>query len=265
MRNDNRTSVTPTRQVFWGVSLLVLALLSGCAATTPYRAHPQLEDRLRGGLRVAVMPPDVKVYEISIGEVREQMDEWSAVARQNVLAAINKRLTSGGGLTIRDFDPIVSEAAREEFEDARSLFQAVSLSVALHAYPTPAQFETKIDRFDYTLGPLPTLAQTSEADSLLFVFGVDHISSGGRVARDVATVLIGAAFGVIIVPQGGITTIGAVLVDLRTGDLLWFNKYSTAGVHDLRNPTSAEEFVAKALEGLTKPLPSAMPVKEKQQ
>ena len=142
---------------------------------------------------------------------------------------------------------------------------AVALSVALHAYPTPTQFALKKDRFDYTLGPLPTLAQTSEADSLLFVFAVDHISSGGRVARDVATVLIGAAFGVIIIPHGGITSIGAALVDPRTGDLLWFNKYTTAGVHDLRDPAKAEEFLAKALEGLTAPLPSGIPAKEGKQ
>ncbi|HSD51316.1 MAG TPA: hypothetical protein VLG48_07895, partial [Candidatus Methylomirabilis sp.] len=122
-----------------------MIFLAGCA-TTPYRANPQLQERLWSGLSVAVMLPDVKVYEISAGEVREQMDEWSEVARQNVLTAINRQLTIRGGLTIRDFNPTVSEAAREEFEDARSLFQAVSLSVALHAYPTPTQFATKQDR-----------------------------------------------------------------------------------------------------------------------
>ena len=70
MMSGHIVSLTARHRGHWAIPLLGLALLSGCAATTPYRAHPLLEDRLRGGLRLAVMPPDVKVYEISVGEVR---------------------------------------------------------------------------------------------------------------------------------------------------------------------------------------------------
>ncbi len=91
---DSCPKRTAMRRTLW-ISLTALALLSGCA-TTPYRAHPQLEDRLCGDLRVAVMPPDVKVYQITAGEAHEQMDEWSETVRKNVLAAINERLTNGG-------------------------------------------------------------------------------------------------------------------------------------------------------------------------
>lgn len=249
-----------------GVSaLLAIAFLSGCA-TTPYRAHPQFEERLGAGLRVAVMPPDVKVYQITAGEVRERMDEWSETARTNVLAAINKRLTSGGAHTIRKFDPSVSAAAREEFEDAQSLFRAVALSAALHAYPTPAQLQTKTEHFDYSLGPLPTLAQASEADALLFVQGLDHVSTSGRVARNVVVTILAvaatAASGVpLFLPSsgGGVTAIWAGLVDAQTGDVLWFNKHATAGAHDLRDPASAEAFVTDTLEGLAKGLSADTP------
>jgi len=271
MRTRYGVPLAAKRRSPWIIPLLAIAFLSGCA-TTPYRAHPQFEERLRSGLRVAVMPPDVKVYQITAGEVQEQMDEWTETARKNVVAAISKRLTGGGGLTIRDFDPTQSEAAREEFEDARWLFQAVALSAALHAYPTPVQLETKKERFDYTLGPLPTLAQASEADALLFVQGLDHISTSGRVARDVILTILAvaataAARSPIIFPgpSGGVTGMWAALVDAQTGDVLWFNKYSTAGAHDLRDPVSAEEFVSKTLEGLTTFVPTATPVKLKQQ
>ncbi len=243
---------TAMRRTLW-ISLAALALISGCA-TTPYRANPQFEERLRSGLTVALMPPDVKVYQITAGEVREQMDEWSAIARQNVSAAIRKWLESGR-LTVREFDPAKSQAAREEFEDASPLFQAVALSAVLHTYRPETQFKTKMDRFDYSLGPLPALAEASQADTLLFVRAVDNISTGGRVARNVVLALIGLAT-YSYVPLGGETAMAAALVDARTGDILWFNMLASRGGHDLRNPVSADTFVAGVFEAFVSTFPT---------
>lgn len=262
MVNDQVSRATRLPRRLWVTALLAIAFLSGCA-TTPYRAHPQFEDRLRTGLTVALVPPDVKVYQITAGEVREQMDEWSETARTNVLAAMRKRLGSGRVLTVREFDPAKSQAAREEFEDASPLFQAVALSAVLHTYRPETQFKTKMDRFDYSLGPLPALAEASEADALVFVRAVDNISTGGRVARNVALVLIGAAAGVVIIPQGGVTAMSAALVDARTGDILWFNTHASGGGHDLRDPASAETFVAQAFEAFAKTFPTGKPEMEK--
>lgn len=262
MMTHRAASAGTMRQAIWTVSALTLALLSGCA-TTPYRAHPEFEERLRGGLTVALVQPDVKVFQLTAGEVREQMDEWSQTAQRNVEAAIRKRLGSRGVLTVREFDPVKFQAAVEELEDARSLFQAVALSVILHTYRPETQFKTKMDRFDYSLGPLPALAGASEADTLLFVNALDHISTGGRVARNVALALIGAAAGVVVIPGGGTTAMAAALVDSRTGDILWFNRHASGGAHDLRNPASAEEFVAAAFEAFASTFPAGKPAIEK--
>jgi hypothetical protein len=261
MANENSPKRTAVRRILW-ISLAVLAFLSGCA-TTPYRAHPQFEERLRAGLRVAVMPPDVKVFQITAGEVREQMDEWSEAARKNVLAAIGRQVRSGRSLTFHEFDPAKSQAAREELEDATPLFQAVSLSAILHTYHPETQFQTKVERFDYSLGPLPALAEASESDALLFVIARDHISTGGRVARNIALVLIGAAAGVVIIPEAGISSMAAALVDAHTGDVLWFNTHATGGANDLRDPASAESFVTQAFEAFAKTFPTEKPAMER--
>ncbi len=260
MVTDSGPKRTAMRRTLW-IALAVLVFISGCA-TTPYRANPQFEERLRSGLTVALLPPDVKVYQITAGEVREQMDEWTDTARQNVLAAIRKWIGSGR-LTIREFDPAKFQAAREEFEDANPLFQAVALSAVLHTYRPETQFKTKMDRFDYSLGPLPALSEATEADALLFVNARDHISTGGRVARNIALVLLGAAAGVVIIPQGGVTAMAAALVDSRTGDILWFNTHASGGGHDLRDPASAEAFVAQAFEAFAKTFPTGKPEIEK--
>jgi hypothetical protein len=261
MVTDSGPKRTAMRRTLW-ISLTALALLSGCA-TTPYRVHPQFEGRLRTGLTVALLPPDVKVFQLTAGEVTEQMDEWSETAQRNVEAAIRKRLGSIRVLTVHEFDPAKVQTAREEFEDANPLFRAVALSAVLHTYRPETQFKTKMDRFDYSLGPLPALAEASEADALLFVTALDHISTGGRVARNIALVLIGAAAGVVVIPAGGATVMAAALVDARTGDILWFNRHATGGGHDLRDPASADAFVAQAFEAFSKTFPTGKPEMEK--
>ncbi len=237
----------------------VFVLLAGCA-TPHYRTHPQFEERLQAGMTIAVMPPDVKVYEVSAGEVPELMDEWTDAARKNVVYAVRTQLPSKGAFTLREFDPTESDAAKEEFEDTAALFRAVAMSAALHTYPeTGALFETKSKQFDYTLGPLPMIRQASGADVVLFIEGIDQISSGGRVARDVALLLVGAAFGVVIIPQGGLTAISAAVVDAQTGDVLWFNQHAARGKYDLRKLDSAESCVGDAFNYFITTFPATKP------
>ncbi len=247
------------------VATCLLAILAGCA-TVPYRTHPQFEQRVHAGMRVALLPPDVKVYEISAGEVPELIDEWSAAAQTNVTTAVSRQFPSGGMFTIMEFDPEQFETSKEEYEDARALFRAVSLSAALHTYPdSAAQLETKMKKFEYSLGPLPQIRESSGADAVLFIQASDQISSGGRVARNVAVTVVGALFGVIIIPSGGISYLSAALVDVQTGDVLWFSKHAEMGAHDLRKPDSADSFVAEAFEAFARTFPAGRPGTDRRQ
>ena len=233
------------------ILLLGLGLLAGCAIA-PYRAHPQFEERSRSIKTVALLPPNVKVYRLTAGGVRELMDEWSEEGRQNVVKAIAKSVGAEGGLILKEFDPGQSPAAKQEFDEARPLFEAVASSVLMHTYRPETTFQTKKERFDYTLGPLEGLAGAAEADALLFLYAFDHISTGGRVALNVFMVLLGAAAGVIIIPAGGQTGIMTALVDPKTGDVLWFNVKGSGGAHNLREAASAESLVADAFEEFKK-------------
>lgn len=231
--------------------VLALGLLAGCAIA-PYRAHPQFEERSRTIKTVALLPPDVKVYRLTAGGVRELMDEWSEEGRQNLVQAIAKRVGDDGRFVLKEFDPSQSPAVKQEFDEVRPLFEAVARSVLTHTYGPETTFQTKKERFDYTLGPLETLAGAADADALLFVHAFDHISTGGRVALNVFLVLLGAAGGVIIIPAGGQTAIITALVDPKTGDVLWFNVRGSGGAHNLREAASAESLVADAFEEFKK-------------
>lgn len=42
------------------IAARLLALVAGCATVGPH-THPQFEQRVQSGMRVALLPPDVKV------------------------------------------------------------------------------------------------------------------------------------------------------------------------------------------------------------
>ena len=250
-------------RVWLTAPLFAVALLAGCATSAPGpdRRAPQFAERLPTISAAALMPPDVKVYELSAGGTRELMDDWSQKARENVVTSLHKRLQPGRGapLGLKEFDPAQDPALEEEFRDVRALYEAVSMSVIAHTYAPGTTFPTKLERFDYSLGPLPRLGEAAGADTLLFVSASDEISSGGRVALNFLIVVMAAAGGTVAIPAGGATVITAALVDTKTGDLLWFTARGSSGAHDLREPASADSLVADTFEELRTSIASGRP------
>lgn len=102
--------------------------------------------------------------------------------------------------------------------------------------------------FEYTLGPVPALAEAAEADALLFLYTADHVSSGGRIALRTAeyTIAILTLSKVRSAPFRDL--IVTALIEGHTGDILWFNVQRRPVLHyDLRDPASAERTVREAL------------------
>lgn len=111
--------------------------VTGCAVT-PYRAHPDAARRLPTLRRLALMPPDVKVYSLSAGGVPELMDDWSERGRRNAADAVRRALTAHDGTyVLRDFAPDATDPRlTQQFEDVRALVDAIRSSPILHTYTT---------------------------------------------------------------------------------------------------------------------------------
>ena len=230
-------------------------LLAGLLAAVPasaasHRVHPELAERAKEIKTAVILPPRIDVFQLSAGGMKEKIDEWSAEATKNVLAAIEETLKDSSGLAFR----LVSEEslpmeAKSNLEETHALFDAVNTSVILHTYgPREQLFQDKIDRFDYSLGEDVLGLGNGNADVLLLVSGVDHVSTGGRIALQVAALLAGAAARTVLIPQGGATALAAALVDARSGAILWYNFVRSSGGHDLRDAASAGKLVKELLE-----------------
>jgi hypothetical protein len=250
-----------------GLSMLILAIMAGCVPAH-FRAQPQLEEKVQSIHTVAIMPPSIKFYALSIGGNTQLMDEPTASAKQIVAAAIEKELGRHAGVVFKAFpspsaildtnSDLTAAGVKDELQDTQALFEAVSASVILHTYkPEDApdqRFPEKLKNFDYSLGPeVERFAKLADADALLFVSGVDHISTGGRKAMmSGVAVLCTAGFlfnpiaaAMCLASLSGRAILSVALVDATTGALLWYN---VNGGTSLTYPEYVADLAAQVFE-----------------
>ncbi len=203
-----------------------------------------------GQYRLLVMRPDVSVGLLTAGGAVEPREDWTEQARANLVAALARQQAGRGGM-------VTVAATREEagadpalVADLERLHKAVGASIALHKY-LGQTLPTKKDRFDWTLGQQAVaFGQASGYDYALFLNAKDSFSSSGRVALQVVSSL-GCIVGVCIMPSGGQQSAFSSLVDLKTGQVVWFNVLSSS-TGDIRKPEGAEAMV-NSLLGKMKP------------
>jgi hypothetical protein len=220
-------------------AVLFLGVLAGCAAPVQ-RQTPQLRREAGTTPVIVVMPLDVELAQLTAGGMEEPQAEWTEAAHQHMAAALDEEARVRK-VKLITFDPEHGDAAdREVAADLIALHRAVGSAVLTHQYigqPLPS----KQGKFDWSLGPSVAAISRShqQADYALFLFVRDSYATAGRIAVIAIAALLGAG-----VPGG--TQVGfASVVDLKTGDIVWFN-FLLRGSGDLRTPTAAAETV-KAL------------------
>lgn len=239
------------------LALAASVSLTACVQTRQYAdvnfAPPQ------GDYKLLVMRPDVNVGAITTGGMVQPRADWTEQARANVVAALRAENSERGGQTMvldrRDALPGVSADTVAELE---RLHAAVGNSIALHKY-MGAYLPTKRGKgLDYTLGEQAVeLGRKTGYDYALFLHAEDAIASTGRTAIQVLGVA-GCFIG-FCAPSGGSNQMAyASLVDLRTGEVVWFNVLQTGsqlpGVKfgDIRSPQGAAQMVERLI-GRMKP------------
>ena len=213
-----------------------------------------------GDYSLLVMRPDVTVGSITTGGMVEPRADWTEAARANLLAALKAQQAGRGGnvriLERRDALPGVDADTVAELE---RLHQAVGSSIAQHKY-SGAYLPTKRGKgLDWTLGAdAVALGRRSGMDYALFLYAEDSFASTGRVALQVLGIA-GCAVGFCAPNIGGGGQFAyASLVDLRTGEVVWFNVLQAgtqiAGIKmgDIRAPAGAAVMVDRLL-GRMKP------------
>ena len=226
--------------------------LAGCVQTRQQAdvefAPPQ------GDYDLIVMRPIVQVGSVTAGGLVEPRADWTEQARTHLLAALRDQQQGRGGRTqVLESREGVPGVPAETVANLERLFIAVGNSIILHRY-MGARLPTKRSQgIDWTLGEdAVAFGRATGMDYALFLHAEDAHASGGRTAIQVLG-LAGCFIGFCAPQGGGGQAAYASLVDLRTGEVVWFNLLQTGSLlpgvafGDIRSREGADQMVERLL------------------
>lgn len=224
------------------VLLLLSAVLIACGGcVTP---SSQRGDRCATpppSTSVLLIEPDIILFELTAGGLEEPRADWTEVAKVNVAGKLGEILQKTGDKLIPHQPPVNAPEKMYRQEQILKLHEVVGQTVLIHKYIPLFELPTKQGCFDWGLGEcVKSLKEDTGADYALFVYLRDSYTSPGRAALMVAAALFGVGI------QGGVQLGFASLVDLQTGQIVWFNRLVNP-VGDLRTPEAAEKAIQELL------------------
>ena len=239
-------------------ALAASVALSGCVQTRQF-ADVEFTPP-KGDYKLLVLRPDVTVGSLTTGGMVEPRADWTDQARHSVVDALRAQQAGmGGKMTIVEHRNEIPGVTAQELADIERLNYVVDQSIVLHKYLGDYLPTKRGKGLDWTLGQdAVKFGQKTGYDYALFLHAEDQVASGGRIALGVIG-LAGCFIGFCAPNVGGQQQLDyASLVDLKTGEVVWFNVV-TAGSEipgikfgDLRTPEGAAQMVDRLL-GRMKP------------
>ena len=246
------------RKLGLALALTLGMSLSACVETRQYTdvqfTPPQ------GDYKLLVLRTDVTVGSITTGGMVEPRADWTDQARASIVGALRaQQAARGGHLLIIEHRNEIPGVTADQLADVERLNAAVDESIVMHKY-LGDYLPTKRGRgLDWTLGnDAVELGRKSGYDYALFLHAEDQVASTGRIVLGVLGAA-GCIVGFCAPNIGGATQLDyASLVDLKTGEVVWFNVVRAGsqvpGIKfgDLRTPQGAAQMVERLL-GRMKP------------
>ena len=241
------------RKLGLALALTLGASLSACVETRQY-ADVQFTPP-EGDYKLLVLRPDVTVGSITTGGMIEPRADWTDQARASIVGALRaQQAARGGHLLIIEHRNEIPGVSPDQLADVERLNAAVDESIVEHKY-LGDYLPTKRGRgLDWTLGSdAVELGRKSGYDYALFLHAEDQVASTGRIVLGVLGAA-GCIVGFCAPNIGGATQLDyASLVDLKTGEVVWFNVVRAGsevpGIKfgDLRTPQGAAQMVERLL------------------
>jgi len=236
-----------------GLAVMASVALGGCVQTKQY-ADLQFTPP-QGDYKLLVLRPDVTVGSLTTGGMVEPRADWTDQARASIVEALRaQQATRGGKITIIEHRNELPGVSEQEFADVERLNAAVDEAIVEHKYLGDYLPTKRGKGLDWTLGQdAVRLGQKTGYDYALFLHAEDEVASGGRIALGVLG-LAGCVVGFCAPNIGGQQQLDyASLVDLKTGQVVWFNVVlagsQVPGIKfgDLRTPEGAAQMVDRLL------------------
>jgi len=223
------------KYLLFSISILgVLVLASGCATS---KKTPQETKRL------AILPLNVNAYEWPDGIQPLRKKEWELVIIKNIMTVFDEKFTAKGVQYKTITEASFSEDQKQNLHETRAQWWGLWVN-NFQQSQIPSHLRNIAD---YNLGAEVALLDP-ESDLLLLVSAGQTTSTSDRKSRratansikflgelTVAILSLGkGAGGYVSYEQGGSSGISLVLVDAKTGQVVWYESSSREEV-DLRD------------------------------
>jgi hypothetical protein len=208
-----------------------------------------------GDYKLLELRPDVTVGSLTTGGLTETRADWTEQARANIIAALRAQQSERGAhMLIVEHRNELPGVDPQQVADVERLNEAVDESIVIHKYLGDYLPTKRGKGLDWTLGEdAVSLGQKTGYDYALFMHAEDQVASTGRIVLGVIG-LAGCFVGFCAPNIGGATQLDyASLVDLYTGEVVWFNVVEASsqvpGISfgDLRTPQGAAQMVDRLL------------------
>lgn len=212
------------------IALVFALAMSGCTNHEPpsFRLNHKLVESPQTYLphKILILDVDVVIKEMTYGGVSEEVPEWSRQGTDITHQALLKHFQNDKASKIQFMElPKLKDADIDLINQHLALYRRVAITIHDYAY-SPLEWPQKITQFDYTIGPgLKSIADKTGADSAIIVIGSDRASTTGRK--------IAAFFSDSV--SYGYSFLSAGIVNLRSGDILWYNSDYQYKGYDLRD------------------------------
>jgi hypothetical protein len=228
---------------------LLVPMLAACATTRDFssvsalaKSGPTPGATAAAPLAVVLMPLDVELSVLTAGGVLQPNAAWTEAAKSHLLGALRTAPALQGKRVQPYVEPAAGDPIGATIDEIMHLHRAVGSAIMMHELNVP--LPTKQNRFDWSLGTdTGVLGAHAGADYALFIYLRDSYSSTGRILTQLAA----AALGVLV--EGGQQIGFASLVNLRSGDVAWFN-FLASPTGDLRDAAGATGTVENLLSGM---------------
>jgi len=197
-------------------------------------------------VKIIVFRPDVQVGSLTVGGVDEPNADWTTDARNHMAAALKKSWPDRNSQLVFPDEPAGDDGAY--VAEYRFLFRAVANAIMIHKLFPGQRLPTKKEAFDWSLGKEASrLGAIGGGQYALFFSTHDAYGTSGRKTAQI----FGAMLGVAIQP--GVHIGYAGLVDLATGEVVWFNADPQMG-GDVRTADGSEKRVGQLLADFPVPI-----------
>ncbi|MCU0948741.1 MAG: hypothetical protein MUF47_10900 [Porphyrobacter sp.] len=261
----------------WRASVLALAGLGLFTLSAPAAARDFVRDGFAfpadGTMNIVVFRPDVSVGSQQVTGLVVPRADWTEAARTNIRESLIARAATLNA-QVQFVDELEGEHAALLVE-YRALYEKVSSAIFDHlvagdTLPTkqkiipdprrPSARGRRVDVLDWSLGPgTARLKEVTGADYAMFVYTYDAYGDTGRKASQVVNALT-CTLLFCDIPDSGVHIGSAALVELSSGNIVWFNSDPAMG-GDPRESEGADKRVGQLMEGF--PVREAMIVDER--